>query len=129
MTDAPVGSRNDWVGSARGFALAWGLPIAVLVAAIWTEPPAKTWIWTVALVWMGAACLMNARRCGRTHCYFTGPFFLTMAVVVLLHGYQIAWLGAAGWRWIGISIAVGGVGLWCLTEQIWGKFSSPGKRT
>ena len=51
---------------------------------------------TEALAWMGAACLANARRCGRMHCFFTGPFFLAMAALALAVGLDIVSLGAAG---------------------------------
>ncbi len=114
--------QKDWVASSRSFAIAWGLPIAALIAAVFVEPPAKPLIWAAALVWMGAACLGNAARCGRMHCYFTGPFFLVMAVVALLHGFEIVWLGEDGWRWLGIMIGVGGCGLWYLPERICGKY-------
>jgi hypothetical protein len=73
---------------------------------------------------MGVTCIANATRCGRTHCYFTGPFFLIMAVGVVLHGSGILWLGANGWIWLGTTIVVGGYGvLWLLPERIWGKFA------
>ena len=127
MSEASLPAKNDWVGNYRSYALAWGLPTAALIAAIWIAPPAKTLIWTAALVWMGAACLGNARRCGRTHCFYTGPFFLVMAVVTLLHGFQIVPLGADGWNWIGTAIGVGGGGLWCLTEHILGKYRHRGE--
>lgn len=71
---------------------------------------------------MGAACLANAWRCGRTHCFYTGPFFLVIAAMALLHGFQIVPLGADGWRWIGIVTGVGGGGLWYLTERALGKY-------
>ncbi len=50
-----------------------------------------------------------------------------MAVVTLLHGFQIVPLGAEGWKWIGIATGVGGGGLWCLTEQVWGKYMRNGE--
>ena len=125
---APIARRHkDWVGNYLGFGFAWGLPIIALIAAIWMAHPAKTLIWTVSLVWMGVACLANARRCGRTHCYYTGPFFLFMAVVALLHGFRIVPLGAEGWKWIGIAIGVGSGGMWCLTEHVWGKYRRHGE--
>jgi len=46
---------------------------------------------------MGVACLLNALRCGRTHCYVTGPFFLILAGVALLYRIGILPLGARGW--------------------------------
>jgi hypothetical protein len=33
---------------------------------------------------MGTACILNARRCRRTHCKYTDPYFLTMSVPALL---------------------------------------------
>jgi hypothetical protein len=47
-----------------------------------------------AFVVMGVGCLANAARCGRTHCYITGPLFplapifvaLSALGVVALHG-------------------------------------------
>ena len=115
--------QRDWVSSYRSYVVAWGLPTAALLGAIFIVPPAKTLILAVALVWMGTACLANAVRCGRVHCYFTGPFFLLMAVAVLLHGIEVVWLGPSGWTWLGVTIAVGAGGLWILTERVWGKFA------
>ena len=122
MTHAAEDKQKDWVGSTRAFTLAWGLPIAAFVAATFVGPSVKTVIWTAALIWMGAACLANARRCGRTHCYFTGPFFLLMTIPVLLHGFGIVSLGPTGWRWLGMTVGVGGGGLWFLSELIWGRY-------
>ncbi len=122
MAETAHRRRNDWVGDPLSFALAWGLPIAALIGAIFLDPVPKTVTSVVALTWMGAACIANAARCGRTHCYFTGPFFLVMAVAALLHGFEIVGLGPNGWRWLGIATGVGGGLLWCLPEMIWGKF-------
>src|SRR3989442_15948432 len=41
-------------------------------------------IWTLAFTVMGIACVVNAVRCGRVHCYFTGPFLLLLAAASLL---------------------------------------------
>jgi hypothetical protein len=76
----------DWVGSTRTKLLAWWLPHAALVAGLPVVVPARTVIWVVALAWMGVACILNARRCGRTHCRFTGPYYLVMIIPVLALG-------------------------------------------
>jgi len=34
---------------------------------------------------MGGACLVNAVRCGRLHCYVTGPFFLLGAIGLVFY--------------------------------------------
>ena len=116
--------ETDWVGSYRSFAVAWGIPIAAMVAAIFFPTPVKTVVWMIALVWMGAACLANASRCGRRHCFYTGPFFLVMAAIAGLHGFGIIPLGSEGWRWLGISVGVGGGLLWYVPEYLWGKFAA-----
>jgi hypothetical protein len=43
----------------------------------------KTVLWTLSLGFMDTLCLLNASRCRRTHCYFTGPFFILGAVTSL----------------------------------------------
>jgi hypothetical protein len=68
------------------------------------------------------ACIANAARCGRTHCYLTGPFFLAMAVVTGVHGTGMFLLGSQGWLWIGAAIAVGTVVLWIVPERLFGRF-------
>ena len=116
-------NRNqDWVGNSRAYLLAWGLPGIILVAGIFLDPSTRTVLWVGALVWKGMACVVNAARCGRTHCYFTGPYFLILAIVTALHGYQILWLGGFGWVWLGLMIVAGGGALWVFTEKAWGKF-------
>ena len=121
--------RQDWVANRRSWTLAWGLPTAALVLAVFLDPGARTVVWTVSLIWMGAACLANATRCDRTHCYFTGPFFLVMALATLLHGLGTIRLGSEGWVWLGIAIGAGGYGaFWYLPELIWGKFRDRDER-
>ena len=77
-TPKPDQSPKDWVGSTRTSLLAWWLPRATIVAGLFAPIPARTVIWTVALAWMGIACVLNARQCGRTHCRYTGPYYLAM---------------------------------------------------
>ena len=116
------GKQRDWV-SRRGAALvAWGIPIVALVASTGLDHPAKTLVWLVALAWMGLACLANARRCGRMHCRFTGPFFLLMAALATLHGFEVGWLGESGWSILGLAVLVGGVVLTVVPEKLWGKY-------
>ncbi|MCE2509714.1 MAG: hypothetical protein J4G10_01855 [Alphaproteobacteria bacterium] len=123
MDKASNRQQKDWVGNPRGYMVAWGLPIAALIVAVFLPPLARTIVGTAALLWMGMACLANAARCGRTHCYFTGPFFLVLAAAVALHGFGILWLGPNGWIWLGTAIVVGSVILWWLPERVFGKFA------
>jgi len=66
-------------------ATVWGVPAATMLLALMLEPPTRGVIWIAMLFWMGGACLANAHRCDRTHCRYTGPFFLAMAGLVMMH--------------------------------------------
>lgn len=112
----------DWSCHSPSFLLGWGLPIAALVMS---GPLAPNWmpvIWPLAFLWMGVACALNAGRCGRVHCYFTGAFFSVMAVLSALHGFNLVDLGSTAWSWISVTAVVGGVALTLFPEMIWGRY-------
>jgi hypothetical protein len=113
----------DWAGSIRSYGLVWGLPITAIVAGLLVDVSARVVLWSVALGWMGTACILNARRCGRTHCRFTGPFYLGMIVPVLALGIGIVPSGFYGWLTLGTVIVLGGKLIWWVSERAWGKFS------
>jgi hypothetical protein len=96
------------VGSIRANVLGRGLPHAAIVLGLLADVPSRIAIWTIALSWMGTACILNARRCGRTHCWFTGPY-LAMIIPVLALGWGIVSFGLYGW----LALAV----LDCALEQ------------
>jgi hypothetical protein len=73
----------DWARGIRG-CLTWGIPITILLVSPKIGTRYLVVLWPVLLTFMGGACLLNARRCGRTHCYVTGPFFLRLAGVRFL---------------------------------------------
>ena len=107
----------------RVFILYWLPAIAIVVARV----PAissgwRTVVWTVALATMGVACIVNALRCGRVHCYLTGPFFLLMALIALSYGLGILHLGGNGWNLLGLLTLIGAIALWCLPEMLLGKY-------
>lgn len=81
-------------------------------------------IWIVALAWMGTACILNARRCGRTHCRFTGPYYLAMIIPVLALGSGVVSAGLYAWVALGVVIILGDKIVWWATERAWGKFST-----
>lgn len=61
----------------------WQLPtVLVVVGAFW--PTARIWLWIPAFLVAGMGCVVNARRCGRVHCYVTGPLYLGAAGYLLL---------------------------------------------
>ena len=116
-------SSADWVGSTRTMLLAWGLPHAALVAGLLVAAPARTAIWVVALAWMGVACILNARRCGRTHCRFTGPYYLVTIIPVLALGLAAVPVGLSGWLVLGAFMILGDKTIWWATERARGRFS------
>jgi hypothetical protein len=66
----------------------WCLPIAgVIVGMSWAK--GRAWLWIPAFLVMGGACLANAARCGRRHCYLSGPLFLLAAAYVVLAEFQV----------------------------------------
>ena len=53
-----------------------------------------------AFFWMGIGCVMNARRCQRRHCFYSGPLFLISSVLVLLIGFKVISFGPDGLSYV-----------------------------
>jgi hypothetical protein len=102
--------------------LAWWIPQAGILAGLFLPVPVRAAIWITALIWMGTACILNARRCGRTHCRYTGPYYLATIAPVLLLALGIVSAGFSGWLVLGIFILAGSKIIWWATERAWGKF-------
>jgi len=117
----PSPAERDFTRGARGL-LIWGVPIAALLLGSYLPEHYLVVLWPLALTFMGVACLVNARGCGRLHCYFTGPFFLAMAGVALLYGLGVLPLGPHGWNILGLILLVGGIGLCCGPELLFGQY-------
>ena len=123
MANDVVRSSRDWLRSPHTNLLAWWIPQGTILAGLFAPVLGRTAIWTVALIWMGTACILNAKRCGRTHCRFTGPYYLTMLIPVLALGLGGISLGLYAWIVLGVAIILGGKIIWWATERAWGKFS------
>jgi hypothetical protein len=108
---------TDWAGDWRKLSAIWGLPAAAMLVTAFLDPLTRTVVWTLALVWMGGACLSNARRCSRTHCRFTGPFFLVVAVLVVADSAGTLPFGPYGWAILGVVAAVGNAAIWWVSEH------------
>ena len=76
--------------------LFWCLPSFVFALGFFVSPGWRTVLWTLSLGFMGTLCLLNASRCSRIHCYFTGPFFILGAVTSLGYGLGSYPLGRPG---------------------------------
>ena len=120
MAAGREGDQRDWASVGRGQLAGWGLPVVAMIAAAGLD--LESVVWPVALAWMGGACLANARRCGRVHCFFTGPFLLAMAALALAVGLDVVSLGARGWAWLGGGTLAGAALLYLVTERIWGRY-------
>jgi len=123
MTNAPIQTSRDWLAGVHTSVLAWWLPKAAILVGLFFPVSFRAVIWIIALIWMGTACMLNARRCNRTHCRYTGPYYLAMIVPVMALGAGLVTLGIVGWISL-VVIILGGSGLiWWATERTWGKFS------
>lgn len=82
--------RQDLVCTPAALWL-WGLPIGLVIFAMsmWNEhqlPATMTGvIVTLATAWMGVACYLNGRSCGRTHCKIDGVLLPLLSLVGLLN--------------------------------------------
>jgi hypothetical protein len=116
-----VQERSDWTRGLRGV-LAWCVPIVLLLLAPHFGERYLVIVWPIVLAVMGVACLLNARSCGRVHCYATGPFFLLLAVLALLHGVGVVPLGRHGWSRLWLILIAGSVLLGCGPELLFGRY-------
>jgi hypothetical protein len=116
-------TSRDWLRSPRTSALAWWVPQGAIVISLFLPVSLRTVIWIVALSWMGTACILNARRCGRTHCRYTGPYYLAMIAPVLGLSFGLFDADFLGWLVLALIILVGSKLIWWATERAWGKFS------
>src|SRR5437764_498077 len=115
---------KDWAGTLQGYALAWGIPTAVILVGFLASVPLRAGLWTIALAWMGIACLLNERRCGRTHCRYTGPFYLAMILPVLVLASEAAPTGVYAWPALATVILLGSKVIWWATERAWGRLQA-----
>jgi len=122
MSDKALSVTSDWVGNARANILAWWIPKGAIVVALLASVPVRAAIWIAALIWMGTACILNAHRCGRTHCRYTGPYYLAMSMPVILLATGIVPAGFYSWLVLALLILSGGWFIRWATERTWGKY-------
>ena len=123
-SDATTCESRDILSSRWLVFMLYWLP-AIAILAVGPLAISNGWravVWTVALATMGVACIVNALRCGRVHCYLTGPFFFLMALVALSYGLGILHLGRNGWNLLGVIALIGTIALWYLPEIFLGRY-------
>lgn len=121
---------KDLLFSRRTTVLAYGIPTTatVLVGSLGGSESLLTAVWALGFMVMGVVCVVNAMRCGRIHCYFTGPFLLLIAAASLIHGLGVVSLGPGGWQWLGLVAAAGAAALLIVPERLWGRYASRARR-
>jgi hypothetical protein len=122
--DRPRGSKlGRLAANPRANLLALWIPQAAIVAGLFASVAARVAIWIVALTWMGTACILNAKRCGRTHCRYTGPYYLAMIAPTFALGFSFPSVSSLGWLILAFVILLGSKLLWWGSERAWGKYS------
>lgn len=109
-------SQRDLVAGRWAIVL-WCVPTAVVLAGV-LLPNVRALLWIPSFAIMGLACLVNARGCGRLHCFVTGPLFLIASVATGLDAFSVI---SIGWKWILVGTGVGTVLAYSL-EWIRGKY-------
>src|ERR1700730_12641747 len=104
MANGIVQSSRDWLSSPRASVLAWWIPKGVIVAALFIPPPARAGMFIIALTWLGIACILNSRRCGRTHCRYMGPYYLVMIAPVLVLASGV--MSADYYAWLSLVVLI-----------------------
>ena len=124
MPDSELEASNDLLSRRFTPWLVYGLPSLVLYATSVFDSPRSimTVVWPLAFLVMGIACLLNALKCRRVHCWFTGPLFLALGVGSLLHGLGILPLGPEGWTRMWWTFGIGTAILYFVPEWIWGRY-------
>jgi hypothetical protein len=117
-----AGADRDLLCKGPSGFLLWGVPWLVFVLGFSVSPGLRTALWTTSFALMGAACLLNAARCGRVHCRCTGPFFILAACTSLAYGMGLLPLGPSGWKWIGAGTVIGALVLCCIPELFLGRY-------
>ena len=122
ITNHVAARSKDWARRPGSWGLWWGLPILIGISTnFWRGPLVDiAFVWMVAFGWMGTGCLLNARRCSRLHCYFSGPILWLGAIAIALVGAGV--IANAG----ALSFVVSGTTILALLsfvpEAIWGRY-------
>ncbi len=120
-----TGPTRDLLSRRRVALLVYAAPTVAIIATttLGASEEVLTVVWTLGFAVMGVACVLNAVRCGRMHCYFTGPFLLLIAAAALLHGLRAVTLGPKGWQWLSLVAIAGTIVLLTVPERIWGRYA------
>lgn len=124
MNPCTTPHEKDLLDRGSSLCLLWIGPVGLIVISARAGNFLHTAVWTFSFTVMGAACWVNARRCGRRHCFYTGPLLLLMALGSLLYGLGLLPLGQHGWNWISGVAVVGYLLTCCGVETLRGRYVS-----
>lgn len=120
--------NDDLTAQPLPFMFAWGLPILAIIAVNFARNlipfEATVLVLAAAFAWMGLACLLNARRCHRRHCYYSGPILLAGAIAIIMVGLKLVPPGPVSLNDVTLT-TFGLVALTFVSELIWGKYVTP----
>ena len=117
-----IQASHDWLANTRASALAWWIPQVAIIGGLFVPVPIRAAIWIIALLWMGTACMLNARQCGRTHCRYTGPYYIAMIAPAVMLASGIVFADFYGWLVWGVLILGGSKVIWWATGPSYAKF-------
>jgi hypothetical protein len=107
---------KDWASTGKGL-LIWGPPAVAFIAGDhWAS--ARSWLWFAGFLVAAVGCIANAARCGRRHCYFTGPLFLLAAAYNGLAGFHVVPMNET----VFLEVVAGAAVLACLSEPVFGRY-------
>ena len=115
---------RDWLRKPIMAFLFWGLPIFGILI---TNLEAIQWrdtnlIIGVSLLWMGAGSFFNAMNCGRVHCFFTGPWFVFIAILPMLQAFNVMTVAQETWNLYVNIVTVGTLAIWFGSEKALGHY-------
>lgn len=121
--DATPRRAKDWSAQFAGRVIWWVIPALIGVAASsFTRSPEQTgFVFAGVFAWAGTGCVLNAWRCGRLHCFFSGPALWVGAIGAALVGFNV--LPAAHDLNYVVLGTVALVVASRLPEAIWGKYT------
>lgn len=120
VTDKTI--SNDWATSGSKSFVGWGIPIVIMVVSRFYGEASTAIAWPLALGWLGGASFLNAARCGRVHCVFTGPFYLAMAAIALLFSFGILEVNDRTWSALAGITVLGAATILFGSEAFFGKY-------
>jgi hypothetical protein len=114
--------NNDLLDHKFKSFLVWVLPALAIIGSTFWSSLAVSIIWPLSFGVMGVFCLINVKRCGRTHCLITGPFFLIMAITSIVLTFIPNAFGSESWSLFKKIALFGSLLLLCLPDMLLGKY-------